>query len=74
MRRWRRTPRWQVVEAHTVLEVPDGVLDLGVAAVVGLEIKGISVPVGDEGVIAVVGEQQSYARIGAVQMPLTDSS
>ena len=53
-----KTARWQVVEAHAVLEVADGVLDLSVAAMVGLEIQGCPVPVGDESVIAVVGEQR----------------
>ena len=33
-----KTARWQVVEAHAVLEVANGVLDFGVAAMVGLEI------------------------------------
>ena len=47
-----------MVQPHAVLEVADGVLDLGVAAMVGLQIQGISVPVGDEGVIAVVGEER----------------
>ena len=46
-----------MVQSHAVLEVANGVLDLGVAAMVGLEVQGISVPVGDEGVIAVVGKQ-----------------
>ena len=45
-----------MVEPHTVLEVADGVLDLGVAAVVGLQFEGLPLPVGDEAVIAVVGE------------------
>ena len=45
-----------MVEAHAVLQVADGVLDLGVAAMVDLEIQGVPVPVGDEGVIAVVGK------------------
>ena len=40
-----------------VLEVSNGVLDLGVAAVVGLQFQGLSVPVGDEAVIAVGGEE-----------------
>ena len=31
--------------------------DLGVAAVVGLQFQGLSVPVGDEAVIAVGGEE-----------------
>ena len=50
--------RGEVIEPHAVLQVADGVLDLGVAAMVGLEVQGISVPVGDESVIAVVGEQR----------------
>ena len=54
---WPKRPegRWL---PYAVLQVADGVLDLGVAAMVGLEVQGISVPVGDEGVIAVVGEQR----------------
>ena len=50
--------RGEMVEPDAVLEVADGVLDLGVAAMVGLEVQGVSVPVGDESVIAVVGEQR----------------
>ena len=49
--------RWQVVEPHAVLQVADGVLDLRVAAMVGLQFQGFPVPVGDEGVIAVGGEE-----------------
>ena len=30
-----------MIEAHAVLQVADGVLDLGVAAMVGLEVPGI---------------------------------
>ena len=52
------TARGEVIEPDAVLQVADGVLDLGVAAMVGLEVQGISVPVGDEGVIAVVGKQR----------------
>ena len=48
--------RGQMVEPHAVLQVSDGVLDLGVAAMVGLQLQGIPVPVGDEAVIAVAGE------------------
>ena len=47
-----------MVQPHAVLEVSDGVLDLGVSAMVGLEIQGIPVSIGDEGVIAVVGEER----------------
>ena len=50
--------RGQVVEAHAVFEVADGVLDLGVAAMVGLQFQGIPVAVCDQGVIAVVGEER----------------
>ena len=35
------------------IQVSDGVFDLGVAAMVGLQIQGVPVPVGDEAVIAV---------------------
>ena len=45
----------KVVETHAVLEVADGILDLGVAAMVGLQFQGVAIPVGDEAVIAVVG-------------------
>ena len=47
----------QVVQPYAVLEVSDGILDFGVAAMVGLQLQGIPVPVGDEAVIAVGGEQ-----------------
>ena len=50
--------RGEMVETHAVLEVSDGVLDLGVATMVGLQFQGVPVPVGDEAVIAVVGEQR----------------
>ena len=36
---------------------PDGVLDLGVAAVIGLQLQGLPVPVSDEAVKAVGGEE-----------------
>ena len=49
------TARGEMVEAHAVLEVSDSILDLGVAAVAGLQFDGLPVPVGDEAVIAVVG-------------------
>ena len=48
-----------MVEAHAVLEVSYGVLDLGVAAMVSLQFQGIPLPVGDEAVIAVAGEECS---------------
>ena len=53
---WEATRR-EMVESHAVLEVSDGVLDLGVAAMVGLQCQGVPVPVGDAAVIAVAGEE-----------------
>ena len=49
--------RGEMVEPDAVLEVSDGILDLGVAAMVGLQSEGIPVPVGDKAVIAVVDEE-----------------
>ena len=51
------TARRHVVQPHAVLQVSNGVLDLGMAAVVGLQLQGFPVPVGDEAVIAVGGEE-----------------
>ena len=51
-------PRGEMVEADAVLEVSYGVLDLGVAAMVGLQFQGLTVAVGDEAVIAVAGEER----------------
>ena len=48
-------PRGEMIQPHAVLEVSDGVLDLGVAAMVGLQLQGFPVPVGDAAVIAVGG-------------------
>ena len=49
--------REEMVEPHAVLQVADGILDLGVAAMVGLEVQRVTLAVGDEGVIAVAGKQ-----------------
>ena len=49
--------RGEVVEPYAVLEVADGVLDLGVAAMVGLQFQDVALSIGDEGVIAVGGEE-----------------
>ena len=54
--------RGEMVEADAVLEVSDGILDLGVAAMVGLQFQGFPVPVGDEAVIAVAGEEGRFHR------------
>ena len=50
-------PRGEMVESDAVFEVSNGVLDLGVAAMIGLQFQGFPVPVGDEAVIAVGGEE-----------------
>ena len=49
--------RGEMVQPDAVLEVPDGILDLGVAAMVSLQFEHLPVPVGDEAVIAVAGEE-----------------
>ena len=46
-----------MVQPHAVLEVSDGILDLGVAPMVGLQCQGFPVPVGDEAVIEEVNRQ-----------------
>ena len=46
-----------MVQPDAVLEVVYRVLDLGVAAMISLQFQGLSVPVGDEAVIAVGGEE-----------------
>ena len=43
--------RGEMVEADAVLQVSDGILDLGVAAMVGLQFQGFPGPVGDEAMI-----------------------
>ena len=53
--------RGEMVQPHAVLEVAYRILDLGVAAVVGLQLQGFPVPV--EAVIAVDGEE-SQLRTG----------
>ena len=51
-------PRGEMVESDAVLEVSNRILDLGVAAMIGLQFQGLPVPVGNEAVIAVGGEQR----------------
>ena len=46
-----------MVEPHAVLEVSDGILNLGMATMIGLQFQGVPVPVGDEAVIAVVDQE-----------------
>ena len=50
--------RWDVVEAHAVFEIADGVVDIGVAAVVGFEGQGVALPVGDESMLAAIAKQR----------------
>ena len=49
-----------MIESHAVLEVSDGIFDLGVAAMVGLQLQGLPVPVGDEAVIAELANRASW--------------
>ena len=53
-----------MVEPDAVLEVSDGILDLGVAAMVGLESQGVARSIGDEAVIAVGGPE---GQLGAMR-------
>jgi hypothetical protein len=45
--------RRQVIEPDAVLEIADRVLDLGVAAMVGLQRERVAVAIGDEGMIVI---------------------
>ena len=56
--------RGEMVESHTVLEVANGVLDLGVAVMVGLENHDVAASVGDAAVISVGGGK---GQMGAVR-------
>ena len=47
----------KMLSPDAVLEVAYGILDLGVAAMVSLQFEQLPVPVGDEAVIAVFGEE-----------------
>ena len=58
--------RGKMVEPHAVFEIADGILDLGVATMVGLQIQGFAVSIGDEGVIAEIGEQGELGAGGGV--------
>ena len=49
--------RGEMVQPDAVLEVAYGILNLGVAAMVSLQFEQLPVPVGDEAVIAVFGEE-----------------
>ncbi len=58
-----------MVEPKTVLQVADGILYPSVAAMTGLEIEGVAVPVGDESVIAVTGKQRQLGAGGGLDPP-----
>ena len=64
-------PRGEMVQPDAVLEVAYRILDLGVAAMISLQFPGLSVPVGDEAVIAVGGEE-SQLRTGRGLHPPDD--
>ena len=63
-------PRGEMVQSDAVLEVSDGVLDLGVAAMVGFQFQGLPLPVGDAAVIAVGGED-SWAGVGCTRRTMS---
>ena len=50
-------PEGEMVQPDAVLQVAYRILDLGVAAMAGLQLQGIPLPAGDEAVIAVAGEE-----------------
>ena len=60
-----------MVQPHAVLEVAYRILDLGVTAMIGLQFQRLPVPVGDEAVIAVGGEE-SQLRTGRRLHPPDD--
>ena len=51
------------------VEVADGVLDLGVAAVIGFELDGAALAVGDKGVVVVSGQQRQLGTGGGLDPP-----
>ena len=63
--------RGEMVQPHAVLEVAYRILDLGVTAMISLQFKRLPVPVGDEAVIAVGGEE-SQLRTGRRLHPPDD--
>ena len=52
-----------------VLEVAYGVLDLGVAAMIGLQLQRLPIAVGDEAVIAVSGEEGELGTVRRLHPP-----
>ena len=59
------TPRRHVVQPDAVLEVAYGVLDLGVAAMIGLQFQGLPIAVGDEVVMLCLAKRASWNRASA---------
>ena len=53
--------RGEMVQPHAVLEVAYRILDLGVTEMIGLQFQRLPVPVGDEAVIAVGGEESQLS-------------
>ena len=65
--------RGEMIESHSVLEVTDGVLHLGVAVMVGVEIQGVARSIGDEAVVA-VGVEEGQLRAGRGIYPAHDEA
>ena len=64
------TARRHVVQPSAVLQVSNGVLATSAwLAVVGLQLQGFPVPVGDEAVIAVGGEEDQLGQTGSGASP-----
>ena len=63
--------RGEMVQPDAVLEVAYRILDLGVTAMIGLQFQRLPVPVGDEAVISVGGEE-SQLRTGRRLHPPDD--
>ena len=61
--------RGEMVQPHAVLEVAYRILDLGVTAMIGLQFQHLPVPVGDEAVIAVSGEERLEEQLVGERQP-----
>ena len=65
--------RGKMVESHAVLQIADGILHLGVAAVVGLQFQGVAFSTGDEAVVA-IGVEEGQLRAGRWLHPADDEA
>ena len=65
----RRSGPRGMVQPDAALEVAYGILDLGVAAMVSLQFEQLPVPVGDEAVIAVFGEEGTVGNRARLHPP-----